>query len=38
MARFNDGDNAITVVLPCICPLRNCQIGNNVKVIPVEEA
>ena len=38
MARLNDGDNVITVVLPRICPVRNCQIGNDVKVIPVEEA
>ena len=38
MARLNDGDKVITVVLPRICPVRNCQIGNNVKVIPLEEA
>jgi conserved domain protein len=38
MARLNDGDNVITVLLPRICPVRNCQIGNNVKVVPVEEA
>ncbi len=37
MARLNDGDNVITVVLARICPVCNCQIGNNVKVIPVEE-
>lgn len=38
MARLNDSDKVITVVLPRICLACNCQIGNNVKVIPVEEA
>lgn len=38
MARINDSDKVIIVVLPRICPVRNCQIGSNVKVIPVEEA
>jgi hypothetical protein len=38
MARLNDSDKVITVVLPRICPVCDCKIGNNVKVIPVEEA
>lgn len=38
MARFNDGDSVIPIVLPRICQVCNCQIGGNVEVIPVEEA
>ena len=38
MARFNDSDNVITIVLPRICQVHNCQIGDNVEVIPVQEA
>lgn len=38
MVGLNDGDNVIAVVLPRICAVRNCQIGNNVKIVPVEEA
>ena len=35
MARLNDSDKVITVVLPRICPVCDCQIGDIVEVIPV---
>lgn len=35
MARLNDSDKVIIVVLPCICPIRNCQIDDIVEGIPV---
>lgn len=38
MARLNNGDNATTDELLRICQVLNCQIGDIVKIIPIEEA
>lgn len=38
MARLNNGDNVTTDVLLRICQVLNCQIGEIVEVIPVQEA